>query len=469
MEPGSGRDQEPGRDEEDITRPQLWDDVEYNEEVMPLFDSAMMSVSMIQCSEIDETSYPKARMIPNAEARWIPSQYKDVFDEPNNFNDAWNHHDEFQRKQWRDAISKEFKTMHDHKVWNLIDRRQIPTGRKTIKCRWIFEIKRSGVFRARLVACGYSQDAGIDFTESFSPVMNDVTMRLLITTEIVNKYTSRIVDIKRAFLHGVLEENERVYMNCPEGLEHDDGQAVMLIKTIYGLVQASRAYFLLMVLTLKNFKFEQSLADPCLFTRIDDKGTIHCGVYVDDIYIVLGDKPAVVQAIVDIRRRFNITIEESLEDYLSCEIKFNSNKTKAWIGQPHLMKKLKYKFETMVSNPQVYKTPGTPGQGVTCPGENDLVVSTEEQTVYRSAIGMLLYLIKHSQPDISNAVRELSKCMERASPEAFKELCRVIKYVLDTSDYGLKINPTIDQQTKNMEWNIVVYSNLDWAGDKESK
>ena len=119
VEPGSGRDQETGRDEE---RPQLWDDVEYNEEVMPLFDSAMMSVSMIQRSEIDETSYPKARMIPNAEARWIPSQYKDVFDEPNNFNEAWNHHDEFQRKQWRDAISKEFKTMHDHKVWNLIDR-----------------------------------------------------------------------------------------------------------------------------------------------------------------------------------------------------------------------------------------------------------------------------------------------------------------------------------------------------------
>ena len=270
VEPGSGRDQETGRDEEDTTRPQLWDDVEYNEEVIPLFDSAMMSVSMIQRSEIDETSYPKARMIPDAEARWIPSQYKDVFDEPNNFNDAWNHHDEFQHKQWQDAISKEFKTMHDHKVWNLIDRRQIPTGRKTIKCRWIFEIKRSGVFRARLVACGHSQVAGIDFMESFSPMMNDVTMRLLITTEIVNKYTSRIVDIERVFLHGVLEENKRIYMNCPEGLEHDDGQAVMLIKTIYGLVQASRAYFLLMVLTLKNFKFERSLADPCLFTRIDD-------------------------------------------------------------------------------------------------------------------------------------------------------------------------------------------------------
>ena len=86
-----------------------------------------------------------------------------------------------------------------------------------------------------------------------------------------------------------------------------------MIKTIYGLVQASRAYFLLMVKTLKGFGFEQSLADPCLFTRIDNDGTAHCGVYVDDIYIV-GDNKAVHQTIDDIISRFTITIEEYLAD-----------------------------------------------------------------------------------------------------------------------------------------------------------
>ena len=335
---------------------------------------------MIQKSEVEDPTQDKQRNI-------IPSQYKDIFDVPNSFEQAWNHQDPFQRRLWQTAINKEFKTMEDHQVWDLIDRQKIPHGRKTIKCRWVFEIKRSGVFRARLVACGYSQIAGVDFTESFSPVMNDITMRLLLTSEIVNNYISRIVDIERAFLHGVLKENERVYMNCPEGLQHEQGQAVMLIKTIYGLVQASRAYFLLMVKTLKNFHFEQSLADPCLFTRIDGDGTVHCGVYVDDIYIVGNDK-AVHQAIKDIESKFNITMEETLGDYLSCEIKFDKNKTKAWIGQPHLMKKLKNKFGTMVSNLQTYKTPGTPGQCIIRPGENDQLVTNEEQTEYRSAVGM---------------------------------------------------------------------------------
>ena len=404
----------------------------------------------------------------DTKTNYLPFQYKDIFEEPTNFENAWNHDDMFQREQWRTAINKEFKTMYEHEVWNIVERRDIPAGRKTIKCRWIFEIKRSGVFRARLVACGYSQVAGVDFTESFSPVMNDVTMRLMITAKIVNHYTSRIVDIERAFLHGVLEEHEKVYMNCPEGLDHNDGQAVVLIKTIYGLVQASRAYFLLMVKTLKGFGFEQSLADPCLFTRIDNDGTVHCGVYVDDIYIVRDDK-AVHQAIVDIKSRFNITIEESLADYLSCEIKFDKNKTKAWIGQPHLMKKLRNKFETMVSDLQVYKTPGTPGQGVVRPNEGDHLVTSEMQTDYRSAVGMLLYLVKHSRPDISNAVRELSKCMDRADYDAFKELRRVIKYVLDTPDYGLKIEPIVDNKDMNIEWNLIVYSDSDWAGDKENR
>ena len=90
-----------------------------------------------------------------------------------------------------------------------------------------------------------------------------------------------------------------------------DRLSVTLVKTIYGLVQASRAYFLLMVSTLKNFKFEQSLADPCLFTRINNDGTAHCGVYVDDIYIV-GDDKAVHQTIADIKSRFNLVILDEM-------------------------------------------------------------------------------------------------------------------------------------------------------------
>jgi hypothetical protein len=63
-------------------------------------------------------------------------------------------------------------------VWEVIDEKDVPNDQRCIKNKWIFKVKRNGVFRARLVACGYSQVPGVDFTESFAPVLNDVSFRL---------------------------------------------------------------------------------------------------------------------------------------------------------------------------------------------------------------------------------------------------------------------------------------------------
>jgi hypothetical protein len=76
-------------------------------------------------------------------------------------------------------------------------------------------------------------------------------------------------------------------------------------------------------------------------------------------------------------------------------------------------------------------------------------------------------LSQHSRPDISNVVRELTKCLDGATPEAFREMLRVIKYVIDTSTLGFKIEPkSLDNQ---LLWNIVLYSDSDWAGDKDNR
>jgi len=80
---------------------------------------------------------------------------------------------------------------------------------------------------------------------------------------------------------------------------------------------------------------------------------------------------------------------------------------------------------------------------------------------------MLLYLVKHSRPDIANAVRELTKALDAPSPAAYKEMLRVIKYTIDTRDLALKIQPT-DAESDG-SWTIVVYCDSDYAGDKETR
>merc|ERR1712139_32645 len=93
-------------------------------------------------------------------------------------------------------------------------------------------------------------------------------------------------------------------------------------------------------------------------------------------------------------------------------------------------------------------------------------ISAEDQKLYRSGVGMLLYLVKHSRPDIANPVRELSKVLDGASPAAFKEMKRVIRYVIDTEDWALKIFPKIDEDGI---WRIVVFSDSDYATDPETR
>ena len=80
---------------------------------------------------------------------------------------------------------------------------------------------------------------------------------------------------------------------------------------------------------------------------------------------------------------------------------------------------------------------------------------------------MLLYLVKHSRPDLANATRELSKLMDKPTPAAMKELKRVLKFTIDTQHYGLRMEPTPFNEKEG--WTVMLYSDSDWAGDKDTR
>lgn len=394
---------------------------------------------------------------------------KQQFEEPRTFQEAWYHPDEYQRKMWREAIRKEYRDMIKHKVWRRTSKRQIPSNRRCIKCKWVFKIKRNGVFRARLVACGYSQIPGVDFSENFSPVVHDITFRALLEIMILCGYYAKIADVETAFLHGKLEEE--IYMECPLGMKevglgdvNSEEDAVLLLQSIYGTVQSARQYFKKAVRILKEIGFTGGDMDPCLFWRKSSKGTCYIALYVDDNLLV-GDLAAIDEVIELLRSKgFILKVEDKLTDYLSCEIVLSKDRKKAWLGQPHLIANLDKKFGDKVKNLRTYKTPGTPNLNMI--RDKSQTISREDQKLYRSGVGMLLYLVKHSRPDIANPVRELSKVLDGTTPAAMKEMYRVIKYVLDTRSKGLRIEPTFGDSGP---WDLVCFSDSDYAGDPESR
>jgi hypothetical protein len=95
-----------------------------------------------------------------------------------------------------------------------VPRASMPVNRRCVKHKWVFDIKRNGTFRARLVACGYTQVPGIDFTEAYSPVINDVCFRIMIIFQMVWNLKAKIIDVETAFLHGDFEEE--IFMDCPK-------------------------------------------------------------------------------------------------------------------------------------------------------------------------------------------------------------------------------------------------------------
>ena len=127
-------------------------------------------------------------------------------DTPTTFQEACYHKDPEKRRKWREAIRLEFRQMLKNGVWRNRGINTLPANRKGIGTKWVFKEKKNGVFRARLVAKGYDQIAGIDFQYNFAPVTSEVTLRILLVMWIVNDLFAEIADVQTAFLHGDLEE-----------------------------------------------------------------------------------------------------------------------------------------------------------------------------------------------------------------------------------------------------------------------
>ena len=107
--------------------------------------------------------------------------------------------------------------MIDSGLWRKTGRKRIPNNRGLIGNKWVFKIKRDGAYRARLVALGYSQIPGVDYTDNFAPVAHDVSFRIALARMMVGKLDSPVMDVETVFLYG--EIDEEIVMKSPVGME----------------------------------------------------------------------------------------------------------------------------------------------------------------------------------------------------------------------------------------------------------
>uniref|UniRef100_A0AAV1TF55 Integrase catalytic domain-containing protein n=1 Tax=Peronospora matthiolae TaxID=2874970 RepID=A0AAV1TF55_9STRA len=144
---------------------------------------------------------------------------------------------------WREAVRAELESMRLREVFRAA---KLPKGHRTIGTKWVFKIKRKAdesidKYKARLVAKGLEQQYGMDYTETFSPVVKYVTLRMVIAVAKYFGWTIDQLDVVTAFLYGVMKE--QVFCVIPEGVEIKGFfDCLELVKAIYGLKQASRVW-----------------------------------------------------------------------------------------------------------------------------------------------------------------------------------------------------------------------------------
>ena len=244
----------------------------------------------------------------------------------------------------------------------------------------------------------------------------------------------------------------------------EENTCYQLLKGIYGLCQSARKFWKKFVNEMIKIDvgFKISEADPCLLYRENKLGICMIIIYVDDM-MVIGNEESIIDVQERMNKVFSIKTETNLTDCLGCEFHMNKDKTKGLLGQPSIIRSLEKEFGEEAMKHRLGLTPGTPRfMAMRVAHEKDKLPAKEHAT-YRSGVGTLLYLTKHSRPDLWNTVRELSKRMDRPAPIHPKEMYRIIRYVLETKRYGLKF------YLKRCSWIIQAFSDSDFARDKETR
>jgi hypothetical protein len=246
----------------------------------------------------DDKSQPTRRSqrerrsaIPNDYVVYMSEDINDIgkMDDPASYKEAMKNENSL---KWCEAMVEELRSMGFNDVWNLVE---IPDGAKRLGCKWVYKTKydykgKIKRFKARLVAKGFTQREGIGYTEIFSPISKKYSF--IIVMALVAHYDLELhqMDVKIAFLEGDLQES--VYMAQPEDfvIEGKEYMGYRLKKSIYGLKQASRQWYLKFDEVIKKIGFLKNQVDNCVYIKIKRSIFIILVLYVDDILLASNDK-----------------------------------------------------------------------------------------------------------------------------------------------------------------------------------
>ncbi|GJU86270.1 ribonuclease H-like domain-containing protein [Tanacetum coccineum] len=293
----------------------------------------------------------------------------------------------------------EYNALVKNGTWILVPR---PSDVNLVRSMWLFKHKfhADGTlsrYKARLVANGSNQQHGVDFDETFSPVVKPATIHTVLSLDVSRQWPIHQLDVKNAFLNGDLSET--VYMHQPPGFVDSryPNHVCLLQRSLYGLKQAPRAWFQRFAGYATRAGFSPSRCDSSLFIYTQGSQVAYLLIYVDDI-ILTASSPVLLQQIVDsLHKEFDMTDLGALNYFLGISVV--RHPTGLFLSQKKYARQLLERAHMVNCNPS--RTPIDTDSKLGPDG-----VPVQDPTLYRSLAGGLQYLT-FTRPDLSYAVQQL--------------------------------------------------------------
>jgi len=338
--------------------------------------------------------------IKNPLPRALIAENSHMTQEPTCYTEAIKH------PHWREAMNVEFDALLHNGTWSLV----APSSHQNVVgCKWVFRVKRKADgsierYKARLVAKGYHQHQGVDFHETYSPVIKPTTVRTVLSIAVSSGWCLRQFDIQNAFLHGFLDE--QVFMIQPPGFSHPQmpNHVCHLRKALYGLKQAPRAWFSRLSNSLLALGFISSKADTSLFIYRQGNLVIYFLIYVDDIIVTGSNTAAVNLIITKLNADFAVKDLGDLHFFLGIEALPVSNGL--------YLTQRKYTADLLIRSKMSLAKPSSTPMSSICKLSAYTGEIFEDPTLYRSIVGGLQYL-SFTRPDIAFSVNRVCQFMHK--------------------------------------------------------
>lgn len=346
-----------------------------------------------------------------------------------------------------------------------------PQGVKPIGLKWVFKIKEAldrsvERYKVRCTVLGNLQKYGIDYDETFSPVVRMKTLRTIMALTAVRDYHLHGMDIETAFLYGELDPNDPiVYVQVPEGyplppeLEQYRGTSRIcckVAKSIYGLKQSPRAFNKTFdKVMLKKLGFTRSKNDACLYVREEYGETMYVGVFVDDLIMAGSSEVAIERFKKEISEQFTMKDLGVLTRILGMEVT-------RWDDHTLSLTQMKYIEDVLerfkMTSCRSASTPMEPGMILSRRMSPKTAKERQDAALfpYRELVGSLLYLSTHTRIDIAYTVSQLSRFMDSHGAAHHKAALHCLRYLKGTIDRGITYGTDRSEQ-------LIGFSDSDWA------